>query len=138
MKAGAAAAHIHWALPPLPPGEGRGEGCLLLPPPLGEGWGRGSPAPFLAFRFAARPTTASPHPSPLPEGEGTRQVTTKLGAAYAYSVWPTALFNLLKSSYPVAIQKVSNAKAQKRKERKAKSSKWLPSRPLYLCAFAVK
>ena len=74
MKAGAAAARIHWALPPLPLGEGRGRGSLV---PIQS--------------QANQPTTASPHPSPLPGGEGTSQVTMKLGAAYPHLYWARAV-----------------------------------------------
>ena len=83
------------ALLPLPLGEVTSEGCLLLPLPLGEGRGEGSANRNPAFRFAIQPTTASPHPSPLPEGEGTEKPTIKVGAAYATSVWSRARFNTL-------------------------------------------
>ena len=74
----------------------------LLPLPPGEGRGEGSPAP--TFDQMLRPTTASPHPSPLPEGEGIKrkplpggegisQVTTKLGASNAHFLWARALFD---------------------------------------------
>ena len=69
IKVGAAYPDIDWATD------------LLLPLPLGEGRGEGSANRIPAFRFASQPTTASPHPSPLPEGEGTEKVTIKVGAA---------------------------------------------------------
>ena len=46
----------------------------LLPPPLGEGRDRGSQAPAPAFDQMLHPTTASPHPNPLPGGEGTKKM----------------------------------------------------------------
>ena len=39
---------------------------FLLPLPLGEGWGEGLCGPAIG--------AWDPHPSPLPEGEGTRQL----------------------------------------------------------------
>ncbi|OGB14421.1 MAG: YgiQ family radical SAM protein [Burkholderiales bacterium RIFCSPHIGHO2_12_FULL_67_38] len=53
-----------------------GEG-KSLPLPLGEGRGECSPA-TQPIRFVQNPnlrTTASPHPNPLPEGEGVRNIT---------------------------------------------------------------
>ena len=115
MNSRAAYPSIYWA---------RGLFDLLLPTPLGEGWGRGSPAPAPPFDYAPQLTTASPHPSPLPEGEGTSQLnrvkksTIKLGAAYAHSYWPRALFDTPKA--PRKAQKPLTAEAQ-RTQRKPNS-----------------
>ena len=70
----AAQAEAAAVLPPLPLGGGRD--AALLPLPLGEGGGEGAAKPLLVAahtQTSVKANSGSPHPDPLPKGEGKRE-----------------------------------------------------------------
>ena len=98
-KLGAAYAYSYWAravfntLKPFnaeQSGERGGRGGFMSLPPLppGEGRGEGSSAPTVDQTL--QPTTASPHPSPLPEREGIKR--TPLPGGEGTSQFSRAVF----------------------------------------------